>query len=314
MTDQLSFEGGVFKVIQGGRTVMGSDRRHVTLLPSANDFGTIAAPQNIVLNYPDVTKGWLYNWRARSVRNPGLPGYSLGEIGDGYIAAYAQEWSDTAVLAAAPAGCNFFAARVRISRTGAPSNTWIGNTILVKPPTGEWIPFSGSVLLEEMLGLCRAFSLYIDGSGNLVRHMQQSVSVGPAYTGNNVIGWAAGHSNASLGYLGATGAPAADGNQHDGGEWTYDGTVTTGPVGLPIFTDPATMHTNYTYSVNDPFTPSWGGYCRRISGDARETIPAGLTDGSGNIVVGGAAASVTDHTNYASTYSIDIAGKFGRAA
>jgi len=276
-----------------GRTVFTSAGRMATLLPSANDFGTDASPQSVTLTYADVSKGWLYNWRWQSNYVAGSSGqqYNLGERGDTFISAFAGESSSTTILTAAPADCNVFIGKVKLSRPTAPNKTWLGNTIAVKPPENVWIPFNGSLLLEEQVGLARAFSIYIDGSGNLVLHQQQSVSVPPAFsetdTGDHTL------------YYGASSGP--DGTHSttaSGGEWAHSG-ASGAAIGLPVYND-ASLSVAKTYLVS-LFTPGVGNpdnRCRRTTNSA---------------FVGSQAAPVSpDPTNYSSVYSLQIAGKFGR--
>ena len=264
--------GGDMVITKDARTVFTTAGRLVSLLPAANDFGSIASPQTVSVAFPDFSKDYLYNWRWTSTNNGG-GNYAIANKGDVYTTVPPQEYSNTTTLVAVPSGCNITAAKVRINRTTSPTKTWFGNTILVKPKTNVWIPFTGSVLLEEMLGMCRAFSLYIDGSNNLVLHKQQSIGAAPGGTGT--------YGDTSAGGAGTK----------NGGEWVYGSAV-----GLTVYTD-GTM-TGFTSTSTTDF-PSGSG----IIG-----IPSDRRRGGAN------AISTADPTNYASTYTIDLAIKFGRAS
>lgn len=287
MSGSFAFTAGGDMVInKDGRIVFTTAGRLVSLLPSASDFGSIASPQTISVAYPDLTKDWVYNWRWQST-NAGGGNYNIANRGDAYITAPPQEWSATTILAAAPAGANLVAAKVRINRTTAPANAWSGNTIAVKPKQNVWMPFTGSLLVEEQVGMCRAFSLYIDGSSNLILHRQQSVSTGPG-SGVDHTTWNGG-SPLSSAYYGDT-AAGGSGTKR-GGEWVYNAAA-----GLTIYND-GTMSGSTTGSVSD-FPP----------GSGIISVPTNRRLGQAN------ALPTTDTTNYASTYTVDLAIKFGRAS
>jgi hypothetical protein len=284
--------GGDMVIVNGVRTVLTTAGRLASFLSSVYNFGTDASPQNKTVTFPDFTKDWAYNWRWTSQYVGGSSGqdYNLGEVGDGFITAPPQEWSNTTVLAAAPAGCNAVACKIRLNRTTAPNKTWISNTVAVKPPQNVWIPLElGSILVEEQLAMARAMSLYIDGSNNLVLFQQQSVGAAPAFTANSYFGY-----TTTLGYGATNTGPGGGGVSTNGGEWAYGS-----QVGLQAFQDPTTMHTASTYSQHElvPSSPSLSQVCRRVTANA---------------FAGGNAGSVTDPTNYQSIYSVDIVAAFGR--
>jgi len=188
------------------------------------------------------------------------------------VVATPWEWEDTTVLAAAPDGADIFASKVRINRTGNPS-TWGGATIDVLPKQNVWIPFTGSVLCEAELCMSRAFSLYIDG-GDLVLHRQQSV--GPPMGGYGAYG--------SSSPVGAGGGP---------------GVTSTGGTNSALSEQGFLVYTIESKSIasypEDPFG---------LGNPPNKPVA--------NAYGGAQQCSISDPTNYQSTYTVDIIGKFGR--
>jgi hypothetical protein len=264
---------GDMTIDYGARRVLDTAGNFVVGLPSSSDYVATITP-----SWPDLTKNRAYNWTWETVYN-GANNYALGNRGDAWIDAPPQEWSATTILAAVPAGCNLFAAKVRLSRTTAPTKTFNGQTIGVKPDQNVWIPYTGSILVEAQLNFARAFSLYID-SGNLILHRQQSLGKPPG-------GW---------GQYGAS-APGV-GTTSKGGIW-WDLDPTGGFYGAIydgwlVYNDPATMSGSSSSSQTV------------ITGNPPNQ-PQDRNIGNVN------ALPTTDTTNYFSGYSLDIAGKFCRA-
>ena len=270
-------------IVKGGRTVFTTAGRLVTGLPSGYDYVATAT-----LTFPDFSsKGWLYNWRWKSVGTGGTNS-SASNVGDSYVKIPKQDTSSTTTLVAAPSSLvNLFMPKIRIARTTAPSHTWLGNTIAVKPPSNVWIPYTGSVLLEEQPGMARAFTLRITG-GNLVMEQQQSVSQ-PPYWAINANGTANG-----VMYYGDTGVSSGAGQ---GGEWAIDNTAVSG---LPVY--------NIDHQNPAAIVVIGGG----LTNSSRRT--SGTGGAPNGAFVGANAASITDPTNYRSIYSIEIAGKYARAS
>lgn len=297
MTDVFSIVDGELLLTYGGRRVIDTAGSLVLGLPDENDYsGTVD------IAFPDVTKGWLYNWRWESLYQSGSSGeaYSCGNIGDAYITAIPAEWSDTTIVAAVPKGCNLVAAKVRLNRTLDPSHAWNSHPLTVWPPTNVWIPFTGSALLEHVPGFARAMSLIIekddpddpDSSLSLVLHQQQSVGAAPGFT---VVD--SGHQTMAYG---ATGT--ADGANALGGEWAYSLSPGLGQV---VYFD-ATMHgvTTGTITLATPGAPPFS--TSNALGDRRRPSASPSEQGIN-------ALPVTDPTDYASVYAVEIVAKFCKA-
>lgn len=172
MSGSFAIESGQIVIRNGSRVVSTTDGTLVNLLPSAYDYAA-----SVTVTYPDFQKDYVYRWWWQNDYNFTFETAQRANSCLTSISAVPQLFDDTTTLAAAPAGADFFAARVRINRTTAPSHGWVNNdTIVVLPIQNQWIPFFGSVLLEAGIGMARAMSIYIDG-GNLVLRRQQSVSV-----------------------------------------------------------------------------------------------------------------------------------------
>jgi hypothetical protein len=201
------------------------------------------------------------------------------------ITPLVPDLSTETILAAAPPGTTDFIAKVTLTRTKAPANTWNGTTIQVRPEEGVEITYAGgSILLEQVLGMSRSMSLYIENN-NLVLHQQQSVGPGPGFANNN----AGGNGGNSMEYQNS--------DLSEAGEWSYGG---SGP-GLIVA---ARASDSYSYQVltqkpkgSDP-GPGWSGYLRRFNNNAG---------------IGSRAVAVDDNTDYSSTYALGITGKFVNA-
>lgn len=169
------FDGDTkMRVTYGARTVLTTDGTLINLLPPSED---ISETFNIV--FPDFSKDYVYNWRH-------LFSYSSlgGQVAYNSACATAlstppQSFAQETVIRAAPSGTDFFVGQITINRTVAPSHTWNAATIQPLQPMGVSIPFvSGSLLIEAVFGMARAFSIYVSG-GQLRLHRQQSVSTPP---------------------------------------------------------------------------------------------------------------------------------------
>lgn len=283
----IDLSAGVLTISNGARTVIDTSGRMVSLLDSTHDYN---ATFNVT--FPDFTKGWAYTWRWYLAYSAGSGGktYARLEEGDAFITAPPQEFSADTVLDAAPAGANLVAALVKISRTTAPS-TWFGQPIGVKPPPSVFVPLYGSMLMEAELGMARAMSLYINGSGNLVLNRQQSVGAAPGYTD----GGAPEH---TMAFQNPASPPGGGGVDVQGGEWAYDGTG----LGMLVYTDPATMHGAINHGTVTLGAP---GYPAPLADYRRTTA---------SHTVGSSALPVTDPTDYTSVYSVQIKAKYGRAS
>lgn len=287
------------KIVDGAsRVVLDSSVKHCVLAPPANDISLTLSRA-----WPDVTKGWLYNWRW-ALTYTGVAGqgggnkYNYFEVGTSYITALAQEWSAQEAVATLPAGgINWARAMVRLNRTGNPSHTWNGQPLSPLVPINEWIPIDGSLLLEGGLGFVRSMSLYVVPGANpatdastLVLHRQQSVSTGTGFDDTS------GAPHHVMNYQYPASPPTAQ-TSLQGGQWSYGGSpgiVVIDPLasGNPA-TNPQVVTSDFDISY-----PS--------------VLPNEMQRTSNNALVGAQAVTVTDPTNYSSTYQIEIAAKFGR--
>lgn len=165
---------GQMKVTNGSRVVSTTEGTLVNLLPAAND---VSLSFNAV--FPDVPKGELHTWYADTNDDPLTIGsYANREACSARITATPQEWSQMTILMAVPTGADIFVGRMKLVRSVAPSHAWGGRALDMLPKSNEWLPFSGSVLLEAEFDFARALSVFIE-SGNLVLHQQQSVGPAP---------------------------------------------------------------------------------------------------------------------------------------
>ena len=262
MTDGFFVEGGKITINKGARTVATSDGTLVNLLgsPSINTTFDVA--------FPDFPKGKAYWWQFVSDYNDFASQYGWISEGRCQFTRTPQEWSQPSIIGVVPAGADLFKSRIRISRTGAPTHTWVSQSIDVLPKENVWMPFNGSCLVEAELGMARAFSIYISGS-DLVLHRQQTM--GPPSGGFGSAG------NASPGLMVDTA----------GQEWSARG----GAEGMSVWSD-----------NNSPYY--------KYSSGTSPSLPLGTYDN--HKWSGSDPCSETDPTNYASTYSVDLIGQFGR--
>jgi hypothetical protein len=177
-----SFEltpGGGLVIVKDGRTVLDTSGKLINLLPASYDLDL----DNQDFTYPDPPNDVVYLWEWASTWLSGSTSRVLSKC-DVSITRTPQEWSKTTVLGAAPTGADFLASKVRITRPTAPTHTWSGQSVDPKIPLNKWIPFSGSILLEAVMNMSRATSLYIDGSGDVILHQEQSVGPAPGGYGS----------------------------------------------------------------------------------------------------------------------------------
>lgn len=227
MSGSFSNEGGNLVIKEGGRTVFTTAGKLVNLLPDSYNF-----QKTVSVAFPQVskTKAYRHAWIVRYLTGSGQ--WGRGSEGAAFVAAKPQEYSSITVLGEAPANVNFNELFVRMRRTKAPSHAWNGAAIEVMPVLEQWIPFSGSALLETALGFARAFSIYI-ADGNLVLHKQQSVVAAPGGFG--------AHQNRS-----------ESGLSRWGTEWTGDP-----DQGIPVWIGGSGSVVNYTDTKPDsPIGPT----------------------------------------------------------
>lgn len=178
---RIAFYGG------GDRVTMSTDGTMLALLPESEDFN-----QTINVNFPDVSKTRIYLHQGFGLHSfqGGVSRYPRASRCVAWVGARPQEWSSLTTLAVPPAGVNFIMAMARVSQTKSPSHNWGGWPIERHPPENQWIPFTGSILLETTIGMSRAASVYLDPvTGNLVLHRQQSVASPPGGITANQRSW-----------------------------------------------------------------------------------------------------------------------------
>src|SRR5690606_6008273 len=128
------------------------------------------------ISFPDAVKTQLYAWKYTTTRAP-FDNFVINLTYRTAVGAQPQEWANTVVLGAAPAGADLFVGRAILSRTSAPSHAWAGQDITPVIPSGVEIQLTGSMLVELAPGLARALTIDVV-SGQLVASLQHSV--GPA--------------------------------------------------------------------------------------------------------------------------------------
>lgn len=265
VTGQLSFP-------YGSRVAATTEGTLVCLLPTMEEFS------GQVVTFPDPPKGWIYAWRGKDNRgfnpSPSEPdSHAQNNTAQIFFTRTPQEYENGVNLVAAPEGADFFVGFVRLSRTTSPSHTWWGRDLNTMQPTGAWIPWMGSGIIEAGLGLARALHLVIeDGFLKLIAEQ----TVGPACGG-------ASH---TWGDYPASSIFTTAGD-NEGGIFEHSGTA-----GLVVWT-----------STSSPYRKSSN---RVINTDGN---PADFTT---HQRTGSDPVTTTDPTNYQSVYSVDVKGWFGR--
>jgi hypothetical protein len=241
---------GKMQFINGSRVVATTDGTLVCFLPTVQSF----AP---TLTFPDVAKDICYYWSGSVVSIGGSPNQQ-GQACSCLITALPEETASDTVLMAAPAGADFFMGRIKISRTGAPSHSWMGRSLGVLPVQSQWmsIPGAFSALVESEVNLARAMHVFID-SGNLILRMEQSIGPPPGGYGpfptmtDGITHWHEGELVFNL----ATGTPVYLRDQKSIG-YSPGGSFFTGPSrtfrrtgGSPCATNDVTNYSS-TYAVN----------------------------------------------------------------
>lgn len=269
----ISIEGGQIVITNGSRTVATTEG---TLLQFLTDEQTFTAN----IDFPNANKSQLYQWQYQIQRAPG-DNYFAIRIARSVVGALPQEWANTVVLGAAPAGADLFIGRVSMTRTIAPSHTWLTQNISPVIPQGVFMPTDGgSIIVEAAAGIARAMTIDVQG-GNLVARLQHSV--GPAAGNFRQIG---------------TMPPAlpstsvAPNNVTSGAE-----NVAVGGAALPVWwTDTAPYYVNEGQS--NPFPGGPFANAASWVQQVRYGFPSQV--------------SYTDPTNYATRYAITVKGRFGR--
>jgi len=275
MTGSMKYEGGELVVRQGSRITMTTAGQMVQFLTTEQTYTASLA-------FPDVTKGELYGVQYDVDYSAGV-GYGYDVQNVSAVGALPQEWSNTLTLGAVPSGADIFIGRATLTRTVSPTHNWLYGPINPRIPTGVAIQITGTFTLEEELGFGRQMSVYIaDGSstrpgtpGNLSVHMNQSV--GPACGGAGDWGKALTPNESAIG--GRNEFPSG------GGILVYQ-------------------------NASSPYT-------KRINGSTSSFFagPNNLIDRVSSMYNGQSNQAVySDPTNYASTYSLTVQGRYGRCS
>ena len=273
MTTEMIENASGITIKHDGRTTFTTDGRLVNFLPTESVYTFNAS-------FPDAVKAkagfwyWSIQWSP-----PGAPSaYGWHSLGMAGVAAAKQKWTNIIVLGDAPPGANLFLGRARLTRTVSPNTTWMGQTVTPPDFAGRWIPVAGSMLLEQAVGFARAISIYV---ANGTPGREGPVGKLVAYLDHTVSGNCGGYR--------AWGDPVYTTGR--GGENAWFG---GGASGQLIWTPSAL-----------------GPSKKQSSGVASGSIF--LTQPDRHKWNGSDPPVYDDPSNYASTYSIELAGRFGRA-
>lgn len=171
-TGQLSF-------FYDDRIVATTDGTLICLLPDLVSFSALS------VQFPDpALKDYAYSFRwvqtRQFVPGEGEDAYRQTNNGQVIFTRRPEELLTSSNLIAVPDGADIFVGQVKINRTVNPSHTWFNNPLQVLPKQNEWIPLTGSLLMEQGIGIARALHIYPE-DGFLKMEIQQSV--GPAVGG-----------------------------------------------------------------------------------------------------------------------------------
>lgn len=260
--------------VEDGKIVIAHEGRIVSTTDGTL-VNFLTTPQSFSVSavYPDANKAGVYSWSSRYVKvSSNLRVLSWGAYG---VGALPQEYSVDYVLGAVPAGADIFLGRIALSRTVGPTHDWAGRPLTPLVPLGVYMPINGSLMLEQGFGISRAMSVLISG-GSLVLNVQQSVSVGSGGYRN----WGAQEAP----------FPPPTGNVDiNGGRNDYDGGT---PPSL-IYSPASAPGRKFSDFQNIP--------------GAEATVYYRWHRRDGND-----PAAYSDPTNFSSTYSVNIQGRFGR--
>lgn len=181
--------------------------------------------------FPDVQKDLIYffEWNMQRIDSWTFRNYERGFV---EITALPEDWTQTTVLATAPTGAEFFNARIKLSRTVAPSHNWaIGLPIAKMVPESKWISAVGTIQLEAALGFVRLMSIFVDNrpgsptAGKLILLQRQNIGNAPGGYGDK--SGTPGGVPASISTAGWS-----NGSSRDGGEFVA-GTTQGWPLYYP---------------------------------------------------------------------------------
>lgn len=273
MSGGIDISGGRIVITNGPRTVATTNGTLLQFLTSSATFGAS-------LVFPDASKGQLYQWQYQITRAPG-DNFAVTRLARSAIGALPQEWSNTVILGAAPAGADIFIGRATLTRTVAASHTWLGQTISPMIPTGVPIQINGgSMLVEAAIGITRSLTIDVE-SGNLVAKLEHSV--GPPAGNFNAQGTVPAQ---------VPGTSIPPNNVTRGSE-----NVAVSGAGIPVF-----WRDFAPYYINDGQSFSGGVFPQN---QATQFANAPRYGGVEQV-------SYDDPTNYSTTYSLSLTGRFGR--
>lgn len=275
MSTGYKIGGGEFRVWNEARDALVSSGSLIGFLPEEHTFSDTAA-------FPDALKGRLDAWSWYATWNPVGAGYGWDCFGVAMVGARPQEYASNRTLGVAPAGANLFLGRARVIRTSGPSHPWLGQTLAVPGFNNQWVPINGAVSmeLEEAVGFSRGLSIYIaDGT-----------DAAPGTAGRLTLRLEQSVSG-KCGNLQAWGSSSvSSGGSSAGGENRWAGAGSTGqPVLIPT-AEPG----------------------RKVSsGTTGNPLSVGRTRHKWD---GPDPPTYSDPTDYSSTYSVEVVGRFGRHA
>lgn len=244
-------------------------------------------------SWPDADKDRVY-FHTWNMQRTGDENWWVSETGTIQIGAKPQEWASTVVLGDAPDDTDIFCGLIRLQRTVAPSHNWAGIAIAPMVKQSVWLPFFGSVPLEACLGIFRAMSIYIDlDSGSpthrkLILHKQQSVSV------------------PSGGYGDKPGSPGGEPPSISTIGWS-NGISRNGGI-----LEPNADQSIPVYWPGTNTTPHYQQYGPLDMYTGPGPIPLALAPPKRTRKGGSQQPTITDPTNYGSTWRINLRGQFGR--
>lgn len=233
------------------------------------------------ISFPDANKVRLYQWQYRLSRRPGDEFRMIREAGNA-VGALPQEWSSQVSLAPALSGADIFIGRVALARTSGPTHAWLGQPLSPVLPMGVSIAITGatSLIMEMGPGISRAMTIDIEGD-NLVAKLEQSIGPSAGNFGTN-------------GNMPPSVPPNATSDSIRTGA---ENTAVGGVAGLPVWWDLGAFVSQATEYVGLVGPGGVGG-----------AIPW-----ANALKLGGAnEIPYSDPTNYGSTYTVSIQGRFGR--
>lgn len=277
MSTGYKIGGGEFRVWNETRNAMISSGALVGFLPTEHTFEDTAS-------FPDVQKGRLDGWSWYSRWSPpnAPSAYGWYCFGVAMVGARPQEWSSNRTLGVAPTGANLFLGRVRIVRSSGPSHPWLGQTLSAPGYNNQWVPINGAVSmeLEEAIGFSRGLSIYIadgtDAAPGTAGRLTLRLEQSVSGKCGNLRSWGDASVN--------------PGGTSQGGENRWAGTGNDAqPVLIP---------------TDEPG--------RKVSsGTTGNPLSVGRTRHKWD---GPDPPTYSDPTDYSSTYSVEVVGRFGRHA